>query len=269
MSKEKNFKLIYKAYSNHSVFSSDFIYESEGKKLTVCEGKLPGDQPPLRPGISTFSLDYPFEIKIEYNDFTVYSLGQAKENAKCIFEKIVYLLAINHRVIIKNITLLAVYENYKQIQASNSITVHEVTDIKLNEKEKKALLTYMDDEEYFNSALKNVWLQQYKDILYSDNRVGNYLAMYSLLQNLCSVGTNEAIKNVENFIESQPDFDEGSEKVSREKTQGAIVEETIYTNLRNEIAHIKTDTDYQKVLTGMTQFYPKLLEFVVRAIESK
>lgn len=262
----KSYKLIYKAKSNLSIVNDEFIYDTKEAVLTISERKNGFDT-----SVPEFSLNYLYGLDIEYKNKSAVSLERAKENAKRTLEKLLFLLGIQHGVVIKELTLLAVYKNNKQISASNSITLRDVSEftIQLGEHEKEELVNLMNDGNNDSFVLNNKWLKQYNNILYTENSVGNYIGMYSLLQKLCSVGNDDGQRHVENFIKKQPNFDTNLEIVERVTTRGNTVVETIYTCLRNEVSHIKTDTEYNNIIEKMSQYYPKLLEIVVRAIREK
>lgn len=154
------------------------------------------------------------------------------------------------------------------------LRLEKVDNVQLTDTHKKDLLTSLSDDIYVNFLSNNSQQKIYRSIIFSQNKVGNFIAMYSLLSEIIEnhgteVGNGQG--KVDNFIRSQANYwnaseDKGSTK--HKDRQGSPIKETKYTWLRNQVGHTQLNTDILQVEDEIENSYPALVKLVQIAMRT-
>lgn len=153
----------------------------------------------------------------------------------------------------KGISGSATMTLYKDIQR-NSMSVDEMNSIFVEIDEKRGILPY--------TAGKEHTLNKRRQIVMSRNEIGNYVSLYSFLMEVIHAKNQY---DVDVFIRKSGLYDAKNDRKSTKI--GKKNKETIYTWLRNQIAHLKPKgTDYEKVNEEINEWYWGLYELTFFAV---
>ncbi len=108
---------------------------------------------------------------------------------------------------------------------------------------------------------KTLFYKQFRFALQSEDHITRYMFCYNILLSL----KHDKQKNVENFIKKElPNVP----KSKRENQRNVNDEETVYTRLRNEIAHIRSNTSFEETSKEIKARVNELEALVYKAIDN-
>lgn len=211
------------------------------------------------------------QIRFECRDFTSKNITEARKHTKLLVNNIINILADKYAASLTFLHIIYEAQNGKQLLASGQIMLHVVDNVKLDKAEKSELIKSFNDPNYLKFLSNNNQQRIYRDILFSENKVGNFIAMYSLLQEIITlygVEKGSGQGKVDKFIRSNPQYWNAMDEKDSTKhvTNGIPVKETIYTWLRNQIGHANEKTNILDVENNIQVVYPALVKLVRIAI---
>lgn len=211
------------------------------------------------------------QIRFECTDYTSKDITEARGNTKLLVNNIINILADKYAASFSSLHITHEAKDGKQTLASAQITLYGINKVKLDKEAIDELVISFTDEKYLEFLSNNIQQSIYRDILFSENKVGNFIAMYSLLQEIITLYGAEEGKGqgkVDNFIRSKPQYwNANDEKNSaRHIKNGIPVKETNYTWLRNQIGHTNEKTNIREVENDIITVYPSLVKLVQIAI---
>jgi len=115
------------------------------------------------------------------------------------------------------------------------------------------------------NSRKDLYYKQYRIALHSDDPLAQYMLLYSILIQLFQ----DSQHKVDEFIrEVEPEVQIFKKNIQkREKTH--MKEETIYTNLRNAIAHAQPAATFEEPLKAIQENLGRLRALTQQAIETR
>ena len=154
------------------------------------------------------------------------------------------------------------------------LRLEKVDNVQLTDTHKKDLSTSLSDDTYVNFLSNNSQQKIYRSIIFSQNKVGNFIAMYSLLSEIIEnhgteVGNGQG--KVDTFIRSQANYwnvSEDRDSTKHKDRNRNPIKETKYTWLRNQIGHTQLNTDILQVENEIESSYPALVKLVQIAIRT-
>lgn len=264
-------RIDFEARAEISVFEEDFVLDNKEFKLKICIGEQI-----IRPvSSSTINLSRPnkpsFALKIQYFDYISESYEIAEIKALKSINNVIYTLADQHGMVIESIVRKAIFSKGKQINSSAQLPILTFDDKALSHSQQEDMKKLLQDDTYIKFLNENSMEKTYRDILFSVEDIGGYIAMYSLLLSLVphNPKNNFALQDdVDNFIRQIKDRIDYNTDDDRPSTKNASKQETIYTWLRNQIGHIQNDTEYNEVVLNIKKHYPELVLLVSLAMHS-
>jgi hypothetical protein len=212
------------------------------------------------------------KVLFECLDYKSNEKKLAEENTKGIVSDIINILSDQYKASFFNLFIVHLQKFDQGWMKRAYITLEKTQNIQLNEVQKVELLNLLKDKSYLQFLSNNPHQQLFRSIIFSENKVGNFIAMYSLLNDIIESSSpiqGRGQAKIDNFIRLQNHYwNSAQDRNSTKHTDraGNPIKETKYTWLRNQIGHTQLNTDILKVEYDIEEAYPDLLELVRIAI---
>lgn len=212
--------------------------------------------------------------KIEFRclDFESTDEVEAKENTKLIVNDIINLLATNYSAVFTKPFITFKQEFGKRAIITGKIILRNQNVIELNEEMIEKLKVDLKNDKLLNTLKTNRQQQLFRNILFSEELIGNFIAMYSVLDEIINTyGTEDGRgqKKVDNFIKSQTHYwnsSDDKDSTKHKDNNGIPIKETKYTWLRNQLGHTQLSSKIEEVELEIHKCYPDLIRLVQEAI---
>lgn len=213
------------------------------------------------------------KINFIFLDFESITEEDVKQKTKIIVDNLINIMADKFLAAFTNLHILYIEKTGEKRTLFSGTTLKKINNIELNENSKEDIINSLNDQSYLDFLKNNGQHILFKTIMFSENNVGSFVAMYSLLFEITNnYGTKEGRRGqklVDDFIRSQSTYWSGNDDRDsqiRKDSQGIPVKETKYTWLRNQIGHTNLNTNYIEVEKEIEQSYLDLMNLVKNAI---
>ncbi|MGF9888811.1 hypothetical protein ABEX78_09185 [Priestia megaterium] len=212
------------------------------------------------------------KVQFECLDYKSDDKETAEKNTSELVTNVINILADRFGASFSELLMVHIQKFGSKWMKRALLRLENVDNIQLTDTHKKDLLTSLSDDTYVNFLSTNPQQKIYRSILFSQNKVGNFIAMYSLLSEIIENNGTEAGNGqgkVDNFIRSQANYwntSEDRDSTKHKNRQGIPIKETKYTWLRNQIGHTQLDTDILQVENEIEKTYSALVQLVQIAI---
>lgn len=212
------------------------------------------------------------KVQFECLEYKSDEKEKAEQNTKELVTNIINILADKFGASFTGLLITHTQEFGKGWMKRAILRLENVDNIQLTDTHKKDLSDSLNDDTYVNFLATNPHQKIYRSIIFSENKVGNFVAMYSLLSEIIEKHGTEAgngQKKVDNFIKSQTQYwnaSEDKDSTKHKDSSGNPVKETKYSWLRNQVGHTQLNTDILQVENEIENSYPTLVKLVQIAI---
>lgn len=150
------------------------------------------------------SINFPYNVKIICYTFSIENFRNMSAYTNEIIENLMLVLIDKFSIGLKNLQQVEKYNPSKNDRTfSAQVTIHnKQTKRIINDTFSQQIKYLLDDTQYITSIDQNLNLRAYKEIVTSENIVGNYLTLYGILQENVPnpYGGHKAQKYVDAFI---------------------------------------------------------------------
>ncbi|MGG0277808.1 hypothetical protein [Bacillus rhizoplanae] len=215
------------------------------------------------------------KVQFECLDYKSNNRETALKNTRELVTNIINILADKFGASFTQFLMVHIKEfEQKGCTKMGVVRVEKVDNVQLTKTDVNDLVTSLIDDTYVNFLSTNPQQKIYRSIIFSQNKVGKFIAMYSLLSEIIENHGTEAGNGqgkVDKFIRSQANYWNASEERDSTKHKdrhGNPIKETKYTWLRNQIGHTQLNTDILQVENEIESSYPTLVKLVQIAIRT-
>jgi hypothetical protein len=214
------------------------------------------------------------KIQFEFLDYESDDRKEAEQSTEEIVNNIVNIMADKFGASFTKPYIVHIQKFGQGWMKRAMITLEKVDNVQLNDEDKKELIKSLSDDAYVDFLSTNPQQKIHRDIIFSQNKVGNFIAMYSLLNEIIENHGTEAGRGqekVDNYIRSLLkywDVTEDKDSIKHKDRSGNPIKETKYTWLRNQIGHTQPNTDIIGVEREIQKTYPTLVKIVQNAIKT-
>lgn len=211
------------------------------------------------------------KIDFLFIDFDSDNKEESEQKTKVIVNNLINIMSDKFLVIFTNLYISYSQKNGGGGTATGRIPLRQLSNVKLDTSHTKEIIESLDDKSYLDFLANNGQQNLFKAIMFSENKVGSFVAMYSLLMEIIvnhgtESGNGQA--KVDGFIRAQSLWnvmDDKNSELHKDK-QGIPFKETKYTWLRNQIGHTNLKTNYLDVEREIEDSYADLVKLVRCAI---
>ncbi|MFB3226641.1 hypothetical protein [Exiguobacterium sp. PHA03] len=210
-------------------------------------------------------------IDFLFLDFNSDNKEESKQKTKIIVDNFINIMA--DRFLLKSTCPYISYisENGGEETAIGRITLKKPESVNLNANHADEIIKSLGDKSYLDFLANNGQKNLFKAIMFSENKVGSFVAMYSILMEIIihhGIENGKGQAKVDDFIRAQSIWNVSDDKNSElhKDRQGIPYKETKYTWLRNQIGHTNLKTNYLEVEREIENSYADLVELVRCAI---
>ncbi|RJS63038.1 hypothetical protein [Priestia filamentosa] len=215
--------------------------------------------------------------KVEFNCFYYKpeELETATQNVKSVVNDIINVLVDKYKASFTNLQRTHAQKDGEGWIKTAYRTLKNVETIDIDDEDEKEIIASLQDSAYLKFLSTNSEQQIFRDIIFSQNSVGNFIEMYALLDKIIKnhgIEAGNGQRKIDRFIKNNPtywDVNEDKDSTLRKEADGITpIKETKYTWLRNQIGHVQLDTDILKIEQEIEKAYPSLVEIVKLAINT-
>jgi hypothetical protein len=211
------------------------------------------------------------KIQFECLDYKSNYMEEARKETERLVNNVINILAYKFGAFFTEPFIIYEGEFGKSPTRRSAITLYNIENIQLSDVDKQDLKNSLNDDAFIDFLTNNPQEKIYRDIIFSQNKVGNFIALYSLLQEIIGhhSGKPAGQSDTDNFIRSQPNYMRQTDRDStgRKDKNDVPIKETKYTWLRNQIGHTQSSTDILVVETEIISIYSELVKLILTAKE--
>lgn len=167
-------------------------------------------------------------------------------------------LMLKYNILLKEVFISSIHPSTTGVIAKGRITLTNNFSYIIDQNEKENFSKVMSDLLAYDSIVQDSYYVIFKTALLSSSPTTTFITLYSLLLLKIADETNEhpSQSKVDTFIEEQTDVYDVTKNIP--STRGNR-DETLYTWLRNQIAHTQSNTDISSI---DRQIELNLLDFI-------